>query len=76
MRCQPTLGGANSVERILNKPLDMATRTTAKIYPFCLRASAWPCARPQASDLAVAGDARWGSRPMAEHRVMSGASLA
>src|SRR4051812_20498247 len=26
---------------------------------------------PQASDLAVAGDARWGSRPMAEHRVMS-----
>jgi hypothetical protein len=22
----------------------MATRTTAKIYPFCLRASAWPCA--------------------------------
>ena len=31
---------------------------------------------PQASDLAVAGDARWGSRPMAEHRVMSGASLA
>ena len=31
---------------------------------------------PQASDLAVAGDARWGSRPMAEHRVMSEASLA
>src|SRR5262245_36902286 len=26
---------------------------------------------PQASDLAVASDARWGSRPMAEHRVMS-----
>ena len=26
---------------------------------------------PQASDLAIAGDARWGSRPMAEHRVMS-----
>src|SRR5207244_6216973 len=26
---------------------------------------------PQASDLSVAGDARWGSRPMAEHRVMS-----
>ena len=26
---------------------------------------------PQASDLAVTGDARWGSRPMAEHRVMS-----
>ena len=26
---------------------------------------------PQASDLAVAGDACWGSRPMAEHRVMS-----
>ena len=26
---------------------------------------------PQASDPAVAGDARWGSRPMAEHRVMS-----
>ena len=26
---------------------------------------------PQASDLAVAGDARWGGRPMAEHRVMS-----
>src|SRR5512135_3153829 len=26
---------------------------------------------PQASDVAVAGDARWGSRPMAEHRVMS-----
>src|SRR5208337_2709013 len=25
----------------------------------------------QASDLAVASDARWGSRPMAEHRVMS-----
>ena len=31
---------------------------------------------PQASDLAVASDARWGSRPMAEHRVMSEASLA
>ena len=30
---------------------------------------------PQASDLAVAGDARWGSRPMAEHRVMSVALL-
>ena len=30
---------------------------------------------PQASNLAVAGDARWGSRPMAEHRVMSEASL-
>src|SRR4051794_17417320 len=27
---------------------------------------------PQASDPSVAGDARWGSRPMAEHRVMSG----
>lgn len=26
---------------------------------------------PQASDRAVAGAARWGSRPMAEHRVMS-----
>ena len=26
---------------------------------------------PQASDLTVAGDARWGGRPMAEHRVMS-----
>ena len=26
---------------------------------------------PQASDPAVAGDARWGGRPMAEHRVMS-----
>ena len=26
---------------------------------------------PQASDPTVAGDARWGSRPMAEHRVMS-----
>ncbi len=26
---------------------------------------------PQASDVSVAGDARWGSRPMAEHRVMS-----
>jgi hypothetical protein len=26
---------------------------------------------PQASDLAVASDACWGSRPMAEHRVMS-----
>ncbi len=26
---------------------------------------------PQASDLTVAGDARWGSRPMAEHPVMS-----
>ena len=26
---------------------------------------------PQASDLIVAGDACWGSRPMAEHRVMS-----
>src|SRR5262249_25593004 len=26
---------------------------------------------PQASDLTVAGDSRWGSRPMAEHRVMS-----
>ena len=26
---------------------------------------------PRASDLTVAGDARWGSRPMAEHRVMS-----
>ena len=26
---------------------------------------------PQASDLTVASDARWGSRPMAEHRVMS-----
>ena len=26
---------------------------------------------PQASDVAVADDARWGSRPMAEHRVMS-----
>jgi hypothetical protein len=26
---------------------------------------------PQASDLTVTGDARWGSRPMAEHRVMS-----
>src|SRR4051812_40664851 len=26
---------------------------------------------PQAPDLTVAGDARWGSRPMAEHRVMS-----
>ena len=26
---------------------------------------------PQASDVAVAGDARWGSRPMAEHRVIS-----
>jgi hypothetical protein len=26
---------------------------------------------PQASDLTVAGDACWGSRPMAEHRVMS-----
>src|SRR5947209_1632347 len=25
---------------------------------------------PRASDRAVAGDARWGSRPMAEHRVM------
>ena len=25
----------------------------------------------QASDLAVASDARWGSRPMVEHRVMS-----
>jgi len=34
------------------------------------------CVVPQASDLAVAGDARWGSRPMAEHRVMSNASLA
>jgi hypothetical protein len=30
---------------------------------------------PQASDLAIAGDARWGSRPMAEHRVMSEALL-
>src|SRR5271157_5139158 len=26
---------------------------------------------PQASDVSVAGDARWGSRPMPEHRVMS-----
>ena len=26
---------------------------------------------PQASDVSVAGDARWGSRAMAEHRVMS-----
>ena len=26
---------------------------------------------PQAADLAVASDARWGSRPMVEHRVMS-----
>src|SRR5271165_3762262 len=26
---------------------------------------------PQASDVSVAGDARWGSRPMAEHRVIS-----
>src|SRR5271157_4697957 len=26
---------------------------------------------PHASDVTVAGDARWGSRPMAEHRVMS-----
>ena len=26
---------------------------------------------PQASDDAVASVARWGSRPMAEHRVMS-----
>ena len=26
---------------------------------------------PQASDITVAGDARWGSRPMAEHRVKS-----
>ncbi len=26
---------------------------------------------PQASDVSVAGDARWGSRPMTEHRVMS-----
>ena len=31
---------------------------------------------PQAPDLTVAGVARWGSRPMAEHRVMSEASLA
>ncbi len=30
---------------------------------------------PQVSDLTVAGDARQGSRPMAEHRVMSEASL-
>src|SRR5271165_256903 len=26
---------------------------------------------PQASDVSVAGDARWGGRPLAEHRVMS-----
>ena len=31
---------------------------------------------PQASDHTVTGEARWGSRPMAEHRVMSEASLA
>src|SRR5262249_40283593 len=31
---------------------------------------------PRASDPTVAGDARRGSRPMAEHRVMSEASLA
>jgi hypothetical protein len=31
---------------------------------------------PQASDPTVASDARWGSRPMAEHRVMSEASFA
>src|SRR5262249_11328886 len=30
---------------------------------------------PQASDPTVANDARWGSRPMAEHRVMSEALL-
>ena len=31
---------------------------------------------PQASDPAVTSDARWGSRPMAEHRVMSEVLLA